>query len=101
LSEFAAHLLSIEADMKFAQEIILERACKMIEKAAKHAIGTYEFNWPQLAADTQAERARLGPPNEPLLRRGDLKNSISHYVDKAEPAGYVGSTSEIAKRCGL
>jgi hypothetical protein len=55
------------------------------------------FGWEQLAEDTQRERERLGyPPTEPLLRKVTPRTSISHYVDKAEPAGYIGSTSEIA-----
>jgi hypothetical protein len=50
---------------------------------AQSMIGTYENegNWPQLSEVTQADRVRLGfPPNEPLLRTGDLRDSYSYEL---------------------
>ena len=41
LGGFAAHLLTIKADLNLAQEVCVEKACRMIEKEAKTAIGTY------------------------------------------------------------
>ncbi|WOJ89848.1 hypothetical protein RZS28_00595 [Methylocapsa polymorpha] len=75
----------------------MERACTVLEESAKGAIGTYEFGWPQLAESTQEDRARLGyPPNEPLLRTGELRDSIKHEVASGNE-GYVGTNSPIAK----
>src|ERR1700733_4246166 len=80
-----------------AREVALETACKMIVAEAKSAIGTYTFEWPQLAESTQAERAREGyPANEPLLRTGEMRDSISYTIDKPGEEATVGSTSEIA-----
>ena len=101
LAGFAAHCLTMEADVKLAQEAAMEKACMMVEKAAKKAIGKYlpGYNWPELAAATQEERVRLGfSRNKPLLRTGDLRDSISHVVgyEGKELVGYVGSPLKIA-----
>ena len=101
LAGFAAHCLTMEADIKLAEEAAMEKACQMVEKAAKRAIGKYlpGYDWPQLAAATQEERRRLGfDANKPLLRTGELRDSLSHSVgyEGTELVGYVGSTSKIA-----
>ncbi len=46
-TDFAAHLLTVEADVRLAQEAAVEKACRMVEKAAKRAIGKYlpDYNW--------------------------------------------------------
>jgi hypothetical protein len=80
-----------------AREVALETACEMIVAQAKSAIGTYTFEWPQLAESTQSDREREGyPANEPLLRTGALRDSISYTIDKPGVEATVGSTSEIA-----
>ena len=48
LGGFAAHLLTIEADLELTREVCVEKACRMVEKEAKAAIGTYRFDWPPL-----------------------------------------------------
>jgi len=77
----------------------MEKGCRILEDEAKAAIGTYRdgYNWPQLADSTQEERARLGyPPNEPLLRTGELRDSIKHTVESAD-LGFVGTNDAVAK----
>lgn len=70
LGGFAAHMLAAGADMKLAEEAVLEKACVMVEKEAKDVIGTYRYDWPQ----RQEQRASLGyAANEPLLRDGTLR----------------------------
>lgn len=102
LAGFAAHCATMEADMRLAQEAAVLKACQMVEKWAKKAIGQYlpGYNWEQLKEATQQERKRLGfTPNDPLLRTGELRASIGHYVERVglnEVVGYVGSTSKIA-----
>ncbi len=79
-----------------AHQQILEEGSLLFENSAKHAIGTYEYGWPQLAESTQAQRVSLGySANEPLLRTGDLKDSITHNSDDKE--AYVGTDNPIAK----
>src|ERR1700730_9906020 len=96
LGSFAAHLLTIEADLKLSQEVCVEKACRMVEKEAKTAIGTYRFNWPPLEPETVARKAK---GDTPLLETGELRDSIEHVVvrEGAEVVGYVGTNNPIAK----
>lgn len=79
----------------------LERASRIIETEAKAEIGTYQgqagpfSGWAALAEATKADRVRQGyPEDEPLLREGDMRDSIGHVVEGHEAV--VGSDSEIA-----
>lgn len=98
-SLFAAAALPVVtlAEMKRA----LEQCAVLVERTAKQEIGTYQDAvgpfpaWPQLANSTQEERARLGfTPDDPLLRRGDLRDSIEHETEQFRTV--IGSKSEIA-----
>jgi hypothetical protein len=77
LGGFAAHLLTIEADLELAREVCVEKACRMVEKEAKAAIGTYRFEWPPLQPETITRKAR---GDTPLLETGELRDSIQHVV---------------------
>jgi hypothetical protein len=97
--EFAAMLklaaVRAKAEIDIPTEIVMVEA----EKRAKEAIGTYGFGWPQLAESTQADRVAKGyAANEPLLRDGTLRESISHQTeltfDGAE--GVLGSGEKTA-----
>jgi hypothetical protein len=102
LGETARALQNAANPMEQAAERAVERICKILVKESKSAIGHYrpDYNWPQLAQSTQAERARLGyAPNEPLLRTGELRDSIgwqAPFHEMGATVGYVFSTSEIA-----
>lgn len=100
VTEFVLHLAAAEVAVHKAAQHALDRAAAVIEKDAKDQIGTYQqqvgpFNaWPELAESTQKERERLGfTPNDPLLRNGALRDSISRQVQGDEAA--VGSTSDV------
>lgn len=105
LSEFAAFLESLPPRIVEAQTVGLERAAVLIEHDARESIGEYQDlpglesgieAWPELAPSTIVEKERLGyaPPDNPLLRTGELRDSISHSVEGNE--ALIGSTSEIA-----
>ena len=95
-AQLAARLATADADMKLAQEAILEKACQMIEDEAKGAIGSYKYGWPQLAESTQQERVAQGySANEPLLRTGQLRDSIGHVVVSSKEA-FIGTNDPIA-----
>lgn len=97
LSQAAAQFLTVATYIETWKLEALEGACKIVEEEAKDVIGTYRYNWPQLAESTQADREHKGyPPNEPLLREGTLRDSIEHTVIPIESAGYVGSNNKIA-----
>lgn len=90
-----------------AQHAIMTRACRVVQREAKAEIGHYQEQagwmvaWADLADSTKADRVRKGyPEDEPLLREGDLRDSIEIAVrDRligGETHGAVGSNSDIA-----
>lgn len=79
----------------------LEKICQAVENTAKGEIGTYQPAvgpfpaWAELADSTKADRLAKGfTENDPLLRDGALRESISHEVHALEAV--VGSDSDIA-----
>lgn len=100
VNDFALHLAEAAVAVRLVEHHALDRAAAIIEQSAKDEIGTYQpsvgpFNgWPQLAESTQKEREHLGfTPNDPLLRTGGLRDSISREVQGLEAV--VGSTSDV------
>lgn len=92
----AAEMTAMATRIEHGQHEALEAAAKVIETEAKDVIGTYRYGWPQLAEATQAARAAAGhSPNDPLLVKGELRESITHKVVDSRNA-YVGSNSDIA-----
>jgi HK97 gp10 family phage protein len=98
LGDFARNLAAMSGVTRLMEHEILELQCQAIEDEAKSYIGHYDHpgNWPQLAESTQQQRISLGfAANEPLLRTGDLRDSIQHTVSGG--VGYVFSNSPIAR----
>ena len=98
--EFAAHLLTLQVAEAVAMREGLERVGVVVEKTAKAEIGFYqdavgEFAaWAPLSDSTEQEKARLGfEPDAPLLRTGELGDSIGHEVGGLEVV--IGSTSDV------
>lgn len=98
--KFANHLLTVIATEKIAISKGLEVACKAVEKTAKSEFGHYQPEvgphpaWPDLADSTVEDRIRKGfTPDDPLLRTGELRDSIKHEVKGLH--GVVGSESDI------
>lgn len=101
LLELAAKLGEIALQQHEMEQLALEKAAKLVEKRAKEKIGEYQdqagpfIAWPELAESTKADRARQGfPEDEPLLRTGEMRDSIEHTVGNGE--AQVGSNSDIA-----
>jgi phage gpG-like protein len=99
--KFAEHLAQAATAEALALHEGLKASVKLIEKTAKKKIGHYQSesgpfqDWAELAESTKDDRERKGfAPDEPLLREGDLRNSIQSEVKGLE--GVAGSTSEIA-----
>ena len=80
LSQRGAHNACVHA---------LEKAAQIIEDEAKRVIGTYEYNWPQLAESTLLRKAG----DTPLLETGEMRDSIEHYVDAQRLIAEVGSNN--------
>lgn len=96
--EFAAGSLRVLA----ARERAMDGATKIIQHDAQERIGHYQaavgpFNeWAPLAESTEAEKARLGYPlDAPLLREGDLRDSIEREFSASE--GIVGSKDPVMR----
>lgn len=78
-----------------AKREALERAARIVADEARAEIGHYQEGWPQLAPATVEDRVRQGyAPDEPLLREGELRDSIGHEVEGDR--AIVGSSSKVA-----
>jgi hypothetical protein len=104
---FAAHLSKLPAVMLAEQHHAMEKAANLVEKEAKDEIGEYQqaagpfAAWDPLAPSTLADKGAKGyaPPDNPLLRAGDLRDSIEHTVSALlaqSSEADVGSNSDVA-----
>lgn len=98
---FAKHLLVTAELGEVVTHHIAEKAGQIIQEDAQKRIGEYQeyvgpFNaWAPLAESTVADRIAKGfSPDDPLLRTGDLRDSIQ--VEATGNEAVVGSASEIA-----
>jgi HK97 gp10 family phage protein len=99
--KFAEHLMQASIGEALVLHEGLKITCKLIVHDAKKKIGHYQKevgpfqDWAELTESTKDDRYRKGyPENEPLLRQGDLRDSIQSEVKALE--GVVGSKSPIA-----
>lgn len=88
---FVAHLHAMERDMHDVGPAIVARACEMVARAAKRAIGKRHELWPPLKPETIARKLR---GNTPLLETGELRESIEWTASGLE--GQVGSNLDKA-----
>ncbi len=97
LLEFAKFVgAELGEGVEHAKETALELGARAIAHEAKSVIGTYKFDWEQLAPATQSDRERQGyPANEPLLREGTMRDSIRYTLINNNEAE-IGSDSDIA-----
>jgi len=98
---FARHLVVLAAEGEAVSHHITKEGAKIIQKDAQKRLGEYQdyagpFNaWAPLADSTKADRVAKGfPEDEPLLRTGDLRDSI--VVDAHGNEAVVASDSEVA-----
>lgn len=68
--------LMVEA-LKHVEHHALDKAGERLVKHIKDAIGTYEYDWPQLKEATIDHK---GGRNTPLLEEGTLRDSYKHEV---------------------
>ncbi|WP_039661532.1 MULTISPECIES: hypothetical protein [Pantoea] len=100
LEQFAREMSSASASISTGLESGFRVIVKEIEETAKEEIGVYQpaygpFEpWAPLAESTKADRIRQGySEDEPLLRSGELRDSIQSEV--VGLAAIVGTKSEI------
>ena len=101
LAHLAAHFAEIALKQHEMEHHALEKVGVIVEKRAKEKIGEYQVQtgpfeaWKELADYTKADRVNKGfSENDPLLRTGDLRDSIGHQVHGSEVD--IGSASDIA-----
>ncbi|MCO4875786.1 phage virion morphogenesis protein [Paraburkholderia caribensis] len=101
LGQFAQMLMKASEESDAHMHAALERVAEHIEKDAKERIGHYNgavgpfAAWAPLAPSTMQDRASKGyPADEPLLRTGELRDSIGKEVTHDEAV--IGSDSDVA-----
>lgn len=94
------HLAAMAVEEVLALHNGLKKCAVAIEKTAKSEIGTYQgevgpfAGWVELADGTKSDRVAQGfTENDPLLRSGQLRDSISREIDTLDAV--IGSTSDI------
>ncbi len=100
LLDAAIRMAAAEIAIRVNAHEALERVAVKVEATAKAEIGEYQDaigpfqNWAELADSTKEDRVRKGyTENDPLLRSGELRNSIGHETSDLETV--IGSTSDI------
>ena len=94
---FLAHTAALAHETEKMQHHLLEVACKAVAAEAKGEIGHYQpasgpfAAWPALASTTID---RKGGTDDPLLREGAMRDSITYSVNV--PTGTVGSDDPAA-----
>src|ERR1700745_1703668 len=96
---FTAHLETIRRDMHALGPSIVRHGAEAIRQQARNYTGPSEAGpqWPQLAQSTQKDRVKKGfAANEPLLRTGELRDSIEITISHDGMSAEIGSNNEKA-----
>lgn len=100
MAHFADHLLTAAVAEVVSLQKGMERCAVLVEKTAKAEFGTYQpqagpfQDWAELADSTKEDRLQKGyTENDPLLRSGELRDSISHEATYNEAV--IGSISPV------
>jgi HK97 gp10 family phage protein len=100
--DMVTRLAAAEVAVHVGAHAALERVATRVEQTAKAELGVYQPatgpfpEWAELADSTKADRVAKGfTENDPLLRTGALRDSISHEVEGLTAT--IGSTSDIAE----
>ncbi|MDB5965531.1 MAG: hypothetical protein JWQ72_2031 [Polaromonas sp.] len=100
LASFVLQLESMAVQVVRSEQQGLKAAAKIVKAEAKSEFGVYQdgvdgFNaWANLAEATVRDRIAKGfSPDDPLLRTGDLRDSVSYKVGGM--TAVIGSTSDV------
>ncbi len=92
---FVAELALLSRAVDKSGTVILEKAARVVRDESRSWIGDEHSEWPALAPATIADETAKGfPAPKPLLRTGELRDSIEYTVGETEAA--VGSNSDKA-----
>jgi hypothetical protein len=82
IEEFEVALAKAIGTVKPRLKIGLEKFGEVVEKTAKLELGHYQPGWAPLAESTIADKVAKGfPVPSPLLRTGEMQQSIKHEVN--------------------
>jgi len=92
---FGTHLFALASEEHDVGAHLLAVIADHIEKDAKARFGEYQSGWHALSDRTLEDKERLGyaPPDNPLLRTGATRDSISHVL--IYPEAVIGSPSMV------
>lgn len=100
IAGFIGHLAAMDVAVTLELHQGLKKCAVAIETTAKSEFGSYQGEvgsfaaWDPLAPHTQQERERLGyTPDDPLLRSGALRDTVSHVISGTEAV--IGSDSDV------
>jgi HK97 gp10 family phage protein len=103
IDDFVKHLAAVAVAEQVAARRALQKCAKIVEKRAKEKVGEYQqqtgpfIAWPELAESTKADRVKHGfPEDEPLLRTGEMRDSIGRATSSDGLEVQIGSNSDIA-----
>ncbi len=91
--QFAEALAETITTIRPRLEIGLDKVGELAQTMAASYIGHYQEGWPPLAASTLADKAAKGfAVPAPLLRTGEMRDSIKRELDPVELEVVVGSS---------
>ena len=98
LKAFSKHLDKVIKKYPQQEKAFLTTVGRFIEKESKSYIGHLQTTWQELAESTKDQKESLGYGDagndwQPLLRTGDMRDSI-HYAVQLHDV-YIGSDSDI------
>lgn len=97
LKEFAAVLERSIATITPQLEVGVDRVGALAQTLAAEYPGYYQRGWKELAESTIEDKMEKGfPVPYPLLRTGEMRDSVQREMDLSELAVAVGSRSKIA-----
>lgn len=100
--EFYNSMLNVAYRWEIGMPEIMHKVGKIVQEEAKHMIGRYQTglaplkDWPKLSPDTLADKEAQGysPPDNPLLRTGEMRDSIEFEASGFE--AIIGSKDIVA-----
>ena len=102
IGAFAEHILKTAIAEEVAIRVGLSKSIEAVKKEAKSEFGTYQeaagpfAAWADLAESTKEDRVRKGySEDEPLLRTGEIRDSIETTVSSTSLEAQCGSDSDI------
>ena len=103
IAEMAAFFTVAAEAQALMERRALSKAAGVVQRHAKRKIGKYQpqagefVGWAELAESTKSDRERKGfSEDDPLLRTGELRESIQVAMSTDGTEAQIGSNSDIA-----